>query len=288
MGLENVASKGYANEFDIQYKGSADLGNGIATKMYHGLTGDSFQVPILGHSTMKKRGAYGTPLPLVVRDVTPSILTFDDYGMREAVDTYEQTLLDADEFGELPSLLAQSAQRMVTQTILNALNDVPDADAGLVITDGTGDMTLDKIQQVKAAFDKKGVNKNDRFIVMGATQEQSLLKEEKVTSSLYNTHKNLEDGSLKQILGMTVVIIPEMDEGGLPNDGVTATPTVTCFAWSRSCIATGFKQGKDPSVRIWFDDNSECNMTSVGMSVGSKVSLPLGMAKIKCTQANPL
>ena len=286
MGLENVASKGYENEFDIQYKGSATLGGGIATKMYHGLTGTSWQVPILGHSSMKKRGAYGTPLPLVVRDVTPSVMTFEEFGMREAVDTYEQTLLDADEFGELPTLLGESAQRMVTQVILDALNDVPDSDAGLVITDGTGDMTLAKLQEVKAAFDKKGVNKQDRFIAMGTSQEQSLLSEEKVTSSLYNTQKNLETGSLTQILGMTVIIIPEMDEGGLPQDGVTATPTVTCFAWSRSCIATGFK--KDPSVRIWFNEDSECNMTSVGMIVGSKVSLPLGMAKIACTQANPL
>ena len=73
----------------------------------------------------------------------------------------------------------------------------------------------------------KNVPANDRFLIIHANGLANLLSEEQATSVDYVSARALMSGAVDQYMGFTVIVMGDMDEGGLSIDGSSDR---TCYA----------------------------------------------------------
>lgn len=131
------------------------------------------------------------------------------------VDTIEDLTVNFDSAMEAAQLVAQAMGRRSDQISLNALN----ANAGDTIPDGNTNLDYDKYTKIIEFFEDNGVPLSDRWVAMSANNFRSLLRQEEFTSTFYTKNMVLDRGMVRDYLGINVVVIPAMVEGGLPKTG---------------------------------------------------------------------
>ena len=158
-------------------------------------------------------------------------LTPQKYNVAIPIGDVEQYTVNFNEQAQDAKALALATQRYEDQLVINALNVSGTTN---VIVDGGTNLTYAKLLQVIKYFDEIGVPQNDRIFAMSAAGQQSLMNEEKFTSSLYIDYKIIPRGGLDGVKTATMnfVVIPTMREGGLPLSGNIRS----CFAWQRDSI----------------------------------------------------
>lgn len=162
------------------------------------------------------------------------------YTAPTAVDTVQELTVNFDAKMENAMLVANALGRRSDQIVIDAL----DADPGDTIVNGGTNMTYAKYTQVIEFFDNNAVPLPERFFAMSASNFRALLAEDEFVSTFYTQNRVLDKGFIREYLGVNVIIIPEMVEGGLPLAGNIRT----AFAWHKQ--STGMGIGHDFRTEI--------------------------------------
>jgi hypothetical protein len=99
-------------------------------------------------------------------------------------------------------------------------------------SDTPSGMTLAKLRRAKYLMDLSEVPDSERYIVIGAKQEQDLLRDNNLTSADFNTVKALVDGKVDTFLGFKF-----LKSQRLPVGTVSGVADIrSCFAFHKSAI----------------------------------------------------
>lgn len=278
ISLSNVAVQQFNDTFTNEYQAAAMLGN--TTQSIYNCFGDAFKWPIQGHAVMLPRGAFQSLVPSSDVNYSQITTTFDPYVLNLPVDVFQEKEINRqiDVLTQLGSVHAKSAGRREDQIIIDALN-ASTPPAANVIADGGTNLSVEKLLEASAVLDNANVNPEDRFLAISANQLQALLAEDKTTSSLYVTDRNLESGRLMSFLGFNIYTLGERTEGGLPLAGAIRT----CFAWQRQAVGRAYSI--TPTTEVDWSAAHQSWLTISRMCLGASALLDGGIVKIGCDES---
>lgn len=182
------------------------------------------------------------------------------------VDTVEDLNVNFDTMLESSALVAQAMGRRSDQVTINAVN----AGAGDTVANGGTNLNYAKYTQIIEFFEDNGVPLGDRWVAMSANNFRSLLSQQEFTSTFYTRNAVLDKGMVRDYLGINVVVIPTMTEGGL----VKAGDIRNVLAWHRQ--STGFGVGMNFRTEINYLPEKTSWLANGIFSIGSVVIDPRG------------
>lgn len=192
------------------------------------------------------------------------------------IDDVEELTVNFDAKMESVGAIGQAMGRRSDVITLDAIAVTP----GKAIAVGTSNMTYDKYTEVFENFEDKAVPIGDRFIAMSANNFRSLLKAEQFTSSLFTNNRVLDKAMIREFLGMNVIIIPTMTEGGLAYN--TGTKVRTALAWHKQAV--GFGVGANFRTEINYAPTLTSWLANGVFSAGAIVIDNRGTISIDCDE----
>lgn len=214
---------------------------------------------------------------VVIQDpgYTQASATLQKYTAPTAVDSVQELTVNFDAKMENAMLVANALGRRSDQIIINSLAVSP----GQTILNGGTNMNYVKYTQAIQFFDNNAVPLPERFAAMSASNFQSLLQEDQFVSTFYTQNRVLDKGFVRDYLGVNVIIIPEMQEGGLPF--VTANIRKTFF-WHKQ--STGMGIGHDFRTEINYLPRETSWLVNGIFSAGAVTIDNLGIIEIDCDE----
>ena len=215
--------------------------------------------------------------------VTATMLPYDVFTL---TDRLEQLLVNFDDRREETELHAMAILRRQDQIIIDSLvaSSTPNtiaADFGS--SSGNTNLTFAKIQEITRIFDAAAVPIEDRTLLVTASQSADLYGIEQFTRSEFTNlgPSVITNGSMdnSRNMGMRIIIVPTMLEGGLP-----ATGTVrSCYAFHKRAVGMGISQDMRTEVGYLYEKFS----WSIGstMQVGATAIDTGGIIEILCDEA---
>lgn len=197
------------------------------------------------------------------------------YTTPTAVDTVQELTVNFDAKMENAMLVGQAMGRRSDQIIIDAL----DADPGDTIVDGGTNMNYAKFTQVYEYFEDNAVPKGERWLALSASNVRSLMSDDQFVSSFYTENRILDRGYFLDYLGINVVTIPQMTEGGLPKAGNIRT----ALAWHK--MSTGMAIGHDFRTEINYLPARTSWLVNGIFSAGSVVIDNRGVIAIDCDES---
>lgn len=149
------------------------------------------------------------------------------------VDSVEELTVNFDAKMESAMLVGQAMGRRSDQIIIDAAA----AAVGDTIVANATNFTYEKFTEVWEFFERNAVPKGDRYLALSASAERSLMEDEQFVSYFYTKNGPLDRGYILQYLGINMICIPDMTEGGLPFDDNTNTRTN--LAWHKMAMGMG-------------------------------------------------
>jgi hypothetical protein len=223
----------------------------------------------------------------VRRDVIGSTVSFRKVNQIQAVPTgylqpvviqdpgYSQITVNFDAKMENAMLVANALGRRSDQIIINSLAVSP----GSTIVDGGTNMTYTKYTDIIQFFDNNAVPLPERFVAMSAFNFRSLLAADQFVSTFYTQNRVLDKGFVREYLGINLIIIPEMNEGGLP----FASPNIReTFAWHKQ--STGMGIGHDFRTEINYLPRETSWLINGIFSAGAITIDNLGIIQVNCDE----
>ncbi len=176
-------------------------------------------------------------------DYTPILATMQDWYAADYSDIFKEREVNFDEKRALAENIAMAMGRRLDQIAIDALN--ASTTTNTIANGGTG-FTYAKFSKIIEYFDDLGVPENERFLAMSARAQTQLLAEDKFINTRYVDDKPVVLGGFnhRSILGVTIILIPTTDEGGLPKSGNVRTN----FAWQKT--AAGYATGIDFNTEV--------------------------------------
>lgn len=173
-------------------------------------------------------------------DYQPVNVTLEPWRAATLIDDLQQFLYNFDARREDAEAVAMALGRRTDQIGIDALNASTPPAENLIAAGGTG-MSFDKVRKIAGIFSRKAVPPSMRYIAITGTAEEQLLASLQFTSNQFTQLGAVTKGSLNgaNVMGMNWIVIPDMDEGGLPLAGDIRT----CFAWHK--MAMGIGTGRD-------------------------------------------
>lgn len=197
------------------------------------------------------------------------------YSAPTAVDTVQELTVNFDAKMENAMLVANALGRRSDQIIIDSLALNP----GSVVAEGGTNMTYSKYTQIIQFFDNNAVPLPERFVAMSASNFRSLLADDHFVSTFYTQNRVLDKGFVREFLGINLIIIPNMQEGGLPLSGGNIRKT---FSWHKQ--STGMGIGHDFRTEINYLPLETSWLVNGIFSAGSIVIDNLGVIEIDCNE----
>ena len=276
--ISNAFTTLFDQEVKQAYQASRKLGGLIREKNAQGASIVKF--PTLGKGTASVR----TPMT----DVVPMNLAFSqatatmtDYIAAEYSDIFNQSHVNFSERQELVQAVGKSIGRRMDQVTLDALTAA--SGTGTVANSVGGantDLNIEKLRETKRIMDAANVDPDGRVFVMHANNLEALLGDTEVTSSDFSTVKSLVSGEVDQYMGMTFVMLGDMDEGGLVIDGSNDR---TIFAFHKSALGMGTSM--DQQSRVDYIPEKTSFLVASMFSAGAIAIEAAGIVKITCREA---
>jgi hypothetical protein len=215
--------------------------------------------------------------PVVIQDpgYTQYSAILQKYTAPTAVDTVQELTVNFDAKMENAMLVANALGRRSDQIIINSLAVNP----GQIIVDGGTNMTYSKYTQAIQFFDNNAVPLPERFAAMSASNFQSLLQADQFVSTFYTQNRVLDKGFVRDYLGVNLIIIPEMVEGGLPFASANIRET---FFWHKQ--STGMGIGHDFRTEINYLPRETSWLVNGIFSAGAITIDNLGIIQINCDE----
>lgn len=216
---------------------------------------------------------------VVIQDpnYTQSSAILVKYTAPTAVDSVQELTVNFDAKMENAMLVANALGRRSDQIIINSLAVSP----GQTIVDGGVNLTYTKYRQVIQFFDNNAVPLPERFWAMSASNFASLLADDHFTSTFYTQNRVLDKGFVREFLGVNIIIIPQMVEGGLPFSTGVIRET---FAWHKQ--STGMGIGHDFRTEINYLPRETSWLVNGIFSAGAITIDNLGIIQVNCDETS--
>lgn len=197
------------------------------------------------------------------------------YTAPTAVDSVQELTVNFDTKMENAMIVANALGRRSDQIIINALAASP----GSTVVDGGTNMTYSKYTQIIQFFENNAVPLPERFVAMSASNFRSLLAQDQFVSTFYTQNRVLDKGFVRDYLGINLIIIPQMNEGGLPKSGNIRN----VFAWHKQ--STGMGIGHDFRTEINYLPRETSWLVNGIFSAGAVVIDNLGIIQVNCDES---
>jgi len=244
-----------------------------------GVAGNTVKFPTIGKgvATLRVPQTDVTPLNVTYGQVTA---TMADFIAAEYSDIFQQSHINFDERSELVQVVSKSIARRMDQICIDALNAATgtSAVATTVGPGGNTDMNIEKLRETAKALNEKNVPSEDRYLLMHATQLDSLLGETEITSQDFAAVKALVQGEINTFMGFNILTMGDRDEGGIPKPS-----TRTCFAWHKDSM--GYAESMSQKTEVNYVAEKTSFLVSSMFSAGSVAIDGEGIVKIACTEA---
>jgi hypothetical protein len=198
------------------------------------------------------------------------------YTAPTAVDSVQELTVNFDAKMENAMLVANALGRRSDQIIINSLAVSP----GQTLVNGGTNMTYVKYTKAIQFFDNNAVPLPERFAAMGASEFQSLLQADQFVSTFYTQNRVLDKGFVRDYLGVNIIIIPEMIEGGLPFLSGTIRKN---FFWHKQ--STGMGIGHDFRTEINYLPRETSWLVNGIFSAGAITIDNLGIYEVDCDES---
>lgn len=214
---------------------------------------------------------------VVIQDpgYVPETATLIKYTAPTAVDTVQELTVNFDVKMENAMLIADALGRRSDQITINAFV----GNASQTVVDGGVNMTYTKYTQIIQFFENNAVPLGDRWVAMSASNFRSLLAQDQFVSTFYTQNRVLDRGFVREYLGINVVIIPSMLEGGLP---ITGGLVRSVFAWHKQ--STGMGIGHNFRTEIHYLPRETSWLINGIFSAGATVIDNLGLIQVNCQE----
>ena len=244
-----------------------------------GVAGNTVKFPTIGKgvATLRVPQTDVTPLNVTYGQVTA---TMEDYIAAEYSDIFQQSHINFDERSELVQVVSKSIARRMDQIMIDALNAATGTStvATTVGPGGNTDMNIEKLRATAKALNEKNVPSEGRYLLMHATQLDSLLGEQEITSQDFAAVKALVQGEINTFMGFNILTMGDRDEGGIPKPS-----TRTCFAWHKDSM--GYAESMAQKTEVNYVPEKTSFLVSSMFSAGSVAIDGEGIVKISCTEA---
>jgi hypothetical protein len=207
---------------------------------------------------------------------TPVSAILQKYTAPTAVDSVQELTVNFDAKMENAMLVANALGRRSDQIIINSLAVSPED----TIVDGGTNMSYVKYTQAIQFFDNNAVPLAERFAAMSASGFQSLLQADQFVSTFYTKNQVLDKGWVRDYLGVNIIVIPEMVEGGLP---FVSTDIRKTFFWHKQ--STGMGIGHDFRTEINYLPRETSWLINGIFSAGAITIDNKGVLQINCDEA---
>lgn len=216
---------------------------------------------------------------VVIQDpgYTQSSAVLQKYTAPTAVDSVQELTVNFDAKMENAMLVANALGRRSDQIIINSLAVSP----GSTVAAGGTNLTYTKYRQVIQFFDNNAVPLPERFWAMSASNFASLLADDHFVSTFYTQNRVLDKGFIREFLGINVIIIPQMVEGGLPFASGVIRET---FAWHKQ--STGMGIGHDFRTEINYLPRETSWLVNGIFSAGAVTIDNLGIIQVNCDETS--
>lgn len=206
---------------------------------------------------------------------TKETCTLQKYTTPTAVDTVQELTVNFDTKMENAMLVGQAMGRRSDQIIIDAVA----ADPGTTIADGGTNFNYEKFTEVYEYFENNAVPKGERFIALSASNIRSLMQDDQFVSTFYTENRILDKGWVLDYLGINLVTVPQMTEGGLPKTGNIRT----ALAWHK--MSTGMAIGHDFRTEINYVPLQTSWLINGIFSAGAVVIDNRGVIAIDCDES---
>jgi len=244
-----------------------------------GVAGNTVKFPTIGKgvATLRVPQTDVTPLNVTYGQVTA---TMEDYIAAEYSDIFQQSHINFDERSELVQVVSKSIARRMDQIMIDALNAATGTSsvATTVGPGGNTDMNIEKLRATAKALNEKNVPSEGRYLLMHATQLDSLLGEQEITRQDFAAVKALVQGEINTFMGFNILTMGDRDEGGIPKPS-----TRTCFAWHKDSM--GYAESMSQKTEVNYVPEKTSFLVSSMFSAGSVAIDGEGIVKIACTEA---
>jgi N4-gp56 family major capsid protein len=265
----------FESEVKQAYQAEAMLRGTVRTRT--GVQGNTVKFPKIGKgvATVRVPQSDVTPLNVTYSQVTA---TMTDYIAAEYSDIFHQSHINFDERRELVEVVAKSIARRSDQIIIDALNAASGASTVATTVGGAGtNMNIEKLRAAAKALNENNVPSEGRYLLIHASQLDSLLGETEVTSSDFATVKALARGEINSFMGFNFVTMGDRDEGGLPKPS-----TRTCFAWHKDSV--GYAESMAQKTEVNYIPEKTSFLVSSMFSAGGVSIDDEGIVQISCTE----
>lgn len=217
---------------------------------------------------------------VVIQDpgYTQTSAILQKYTAPTAVDSVQELTVNFDAKMENAMLVANALGRRSDQIIIDSLGVSP----GQTITDGGTNMTYSKYTQAIQFFDNNAVPLPERFAAMSASNFQSLLQADQFVSTFYTQNRVLDKGFVRDYLGINMVVIPNMAEGGLPFANSPTNTIRQTYFWHKQ--STGMGIGHDFRTEINYLPRETSWLVNGIFSAGAITIDNLGIIQINCLE----
>lgn len=265
----------FESEVKQAYQAEAILRGTMRTRT--GVQGNTVKFPKIGKgvATVRVPQSDVTPLNVTYSQVTA---TMSDYIAAEYSDVFQQSHINFDERRELVEVVSKAIARRMDQICIDALNAASSpSTVGTNIGGTASNMNVAKLRAAAKAMNEKNVPAEGRYILIHASQLDSLLSETETTSSDFATVKALVRGEINSFMGFNVIQIGDRDEGGLPKPS-----TRSCFAWHKDSM--GYAESMAMKTEVNYVPEKTSFLVSSMFSAGSVAIDDEGIVKISCTE----
>lgn len=265
----------FESEVKQAYQAEAMLRGTVRTRT--GVQGNTVKFPKIGKgvATVRVPQSDVTPLNVTYSQVTA---TMTDYIAAEYSDIFHQSHINFDERRELVEVVAKSIARRSDQIIIDALNAASGASTVATSVGGAStNMNIEKLRAAAKALNEKNVPSEGRYLLIHASQLDSLLGETEVTSSDFATVKALARGEVSSFMGFQFITMGDRDEGGLPKPS-----TRTCFAWHKDSV--GYAESMAQKTEVNYIPEKTSFLVSSMFSAGGVSIDDEGIVQISCTE----
>jgi len=198
------------------------------------------------------------------------------YTAPTAVDSVQELTVNFDAKMENAMLVANALGRRSDQIIIDTMGTNP----GQTVVNGAVNMTYLKYRTVIEFFDNNAVPLPERFWAMSASNFAALLAVDQFVSTFYTQNRVLDKGFVREYLGINIIVIPQMVEGGLP---LSASIRKT-FAWHKQ--STGMGIGHDFRTEINYLPRETSWLINGIFSAGAVTIDNLGVIEVDCDETS--
>jgi hypothetical protein len=277
VSLSTNFTKLFAAEVKQAYQSVQKLGGSCRTRT--GVVGSTVQFPKIGKSSATVHIPQTDVVPLNVTHAN-AVATLSDFAAPEYTSIFDQQKVNYDERNELVQVVSNAIGRRADQIKLDALTA---ASTSLTVANSIGgsntNLNFAKVREAKRLLDGKNVPAADRYMVVHADSLASLLSESQATSVDYVTARNLMDGSIDSWMGFKIIMLGDMDEGGLAIDGSSDR---TLFAWHKDAI--GYAEGIGIKTEINYVPEKASWLTNCMLSAGAVAIDAEGIVELTCRE----